>query len=85
MLRNLFVFVVLLMVSTAAFAQETFKVPVERDFKRVIIGTPSGGYLGVQPKKVTKENYASFGLSEVRGVAITKVVENLPLNKPVCR
>lgn len=38
----------------------------------------NGGYLGVQTSEVTKENYASFGLSEVRGVAIEKVVEGSP-------
>ncbi len=78
MLKNLFVFVILLTVSVAAFAQDTFKVPTERQFGRVIIGTSSGGYLGVQPQEVTKENYASFGLREVRGVAITKVIEKSP-------
>lgn len=78
MLRNLFVFLILLTVSTATFAQEVFKVPTDRQFGRVIIGTPPGGYLGIQPKEVTKENYTSFGLSEVRGVAISKVVEKSP-------
>lgn len=38
----------------------------------------SGGYLGVQSQDVTKENFSKFGLREVRGVAIEKVVENSP-------
>lgn len=38
----------------------------------------SGGYLGVQTQEVTRENFAKFGLSEVRGVAIEKVLENSP-------
>ncbi len=37
-----------------------------------------GGYLGVQTQEVTKENFAKFGLREVRGVAVEKVVENSP-------
>ncbi|MGI8882767.1 MAG: PDZ domain-containing protein [Pyrinomonadaceae bacterium] len=35
-------------------------------------------YLGVQTQEVTKENFARFGLREVRGVAVEKVIENSP-------
>lgn len=38
----------------------------------------SGGYLGVQTQEVNKENFAKFGLSGVRGVAVEKVSENSP-------
>lgn len=37
-----------------------------------------GGYLGVQTTEVTKENFSKFGLREVRGVAVEKVMENSP-------
>ncbi len=37
-----------------------------------------GGYLGVQTREVTSENYASYGLRGVRGVAVEKVMENSP-------
>ena len=37
-----------------------------------------GGYLGVQTQEVNKENFAKFGLREVRGVAVEKVSENSP-------
>lgn len=37
-----------------------------------------GGYLGVQTVDVSKDNYSKFGLREVRGVAVEKVVENSP-------
>ena len=37
-----------------------------------------GGYLGIQTTEVTKENVGKFGLREVRGVAIEKVVEGSP-------
>lgn len=37
-----------------------------------------GGYLGVQTQEVSKENFSKFGLREVRGVAVEKVMENSP-------
>src|SRR5437870_2947791 len=37
-----------------------------------------GAYLGIQAQEVSKENFAKFGLKEVRGVAIEKVLENSP-------
>lgn len=37
-----------------------------------------GGYLGVQTEEVTRENFSKFGLREVRGVAIAKVIEGSP-------
>jgi len=37
-----------------------------------------GGYLGVQSVEATKENFAKFGLREVRGVAVDKVMEGSP-------
>lgn len=43
--------------------------------------TTDGGYLGVQTQEVTKDNFSKFGLREVRGVAIEKVVENSPAAK----
>lgn len=38
----------------------------------------SGGYLGVQTEEVSKENFSKFGLRDVRGVAIGKVIEGSP-------
>lgn len=38
----------------------------------------SGGYLGVQTEEVSNENFSKFGLRDVRGVAIGKVVEGSP-------
>lgn len=37
-----------------------------------------GSYLGIEAQEVTKENFGKFGLSEVRGVAVEKVLENSP-------
>ena len=40
-----------------------------------------GGYLGVQTAEVTKDNFTKYGLKEVRGVAVEKVVEGSPAEK----
>ncbi len=53
---------------------------------RVITGSPGfgfdeSGYLGVQTIDVTKENAQKFGLSEVRGVAVERVIENTAASK----
>ncbi len=40
-----------------------------------------GSYLGVQTVDVTKENFSRFGLSEVRGVAVDKVLKDSPAEK----
>lgn len=37
-----------------------------------------GSYLGIETEEVTRENFARFGLREVRGVVVEKVVENSP-------
>ncbi len=37
-----------------------------------------GSYLGVQTQEVSKENFSKFGLRDVRGVAVEKVMENSP-------
>jgi serine protease Do len=35
-------------------------------------------YLGVQTQEITRENFSKYGLSEVRGVGVEKVLENSP-------
>lgn len=37
-----------------------------------------GGYLGVQTQEINKDNFSKFGLRDVRGVAVEKVLENSP-------
>jgi serine protease Do len=37
-----------------------------------------GGYLGVRTQEVNGENFATFGLKDVRGVAVERVMENSP-------
>ena len=83
MLRKLSVFFLLsFALVTAANAQNRSpepKGPVEGKAQRMIFEFPGeGGYLGVQTKDVSKENMAQFGLREVRGVAVEKVLESSP-------
>ena len=40
-----------------------------------------GSYLGVQTVEVTRENFSRFGLSEIRGVAVDKVLMDSPAEK----
>lgn len=39
------------------------------------------GYLGIEPREVTKDNFTSYGLTEVKGVAVERVYENSPAAK----
>lgn len=78
MIRKLSVFILLtISVFAVAFAQQTPEPDRknERVFNFVFGG---GSYLGVQTQEISKENFAKYGLSEVRGVAVEKVVENSP-------
>lgn len=40
-----------------------------------------GAYLGIQTVEVTKDNFSKYGLREVRGVAVEKVMEGSPAEK----
>lgn len=51
-------------------------MPESRVFSMVF--DSSGGYLGIQTTEVTKDNFTKFGLRDVRGVAVEKVVEGSP-------
>ena len=50
--------------------------PMSRAFAFSFDG--NGSYLGVQTSEVTKENFSKYGLREVRGVAVAKVVDGSP-------
>jgi serine protease Do len=81
MCRSIFVFILIASVSSAAYAQTT-PAPERSDESRIpqvfSQTITSGGYLGVQMKEVTKDNFAGFGLREVRGAAVEKILENSP-------
>lgn len=40
-----------------------------------------GSYLGVETKDISKENFSRYGLREVRGVAVEKVMANSPAER----
>lgn len=71
-------FLIVSSMSVAAVAQTPPAPPVAPRVEGFTFTTDSGGYLGVQTQEVTKDNFSKFGLREVRGVAIEKVVENSP-------
>jgi serine protease Do len=50
--------------------------PAVRSFAWTFDG--DGGYLGIQTADVNRENYGKYGLRDVRGVAVEKVLENSP-------
>ena len=84
MLRKLLALTVISVVGSAAVvnAQDAPAAPKDKVVKRVqstLLDAPfERSYLGVQTVEITKENYAKFGLAQVRGVGVEKVVENSP-------
>ena len=83
MIRKLLAFTVISVAgSVAVNAQDAPAAPKDRVEKRVqsfMLNAPfERSYLGVQTVEISKENFAKFGLSQVRGVGIEKVVENSP-------
>jgi serine protease Do len=73
---SLFAFVFVFVLGGVAIKAQTPAPKIERDVQ-IVVGD-GGGYLGVQTTEVSKENFSKFGLKEVRGVAVEKVVENSP-------
>ncbi|MER3430452.1 MAG: hypothetical protein C4324_05315 [Blastocatellia bacterium] len=65
--------------SFAAFAQDQ---PKSAEPKTQILTWSTleeeSGYLGVQAEEINRGNYTKYGLSEVRGVAVAKVLESSP-------
>ena len=81
MLRKLSVFILLATSSCVViYSQKTPESP-KQSKPMVWAFQFDGSYLGIEPQEVTKENFSKFGLSEVRGVAVEKVVENSPAAK----
>jgi serine protease Do len=82
MLRKLSAFILLsTSVGAVAYAQQTAESHPfpERAIQRFFYSaSENGSYLGVQTQEVTKENFSRFGLRQVRGVAVEKVLENSP-------
>lgn len=83
MLRKLSAFILLsVSASAAAFAQQTIE-PRGGQTAESITGFAlnnsfRSGYLGVQALDISRENFAKYGLRQVRGVAVEKVVKDSP-------
>jgi len=77
-------FVLSVMIVTSAFTLvfgQTPEAPRDPDkAPKTFAFTFDGGgsYLGVQTQEVNRDNYANYGLRDVRGVAVEKVMENSP-------
>lgn len=80
MFRNLLSSILIVTSACVIAISQTPEAPKEKELTRSFAFTfdGDGAYLGVQTQEVNKENFAKFGLSSVRGVAVEKVVENSP-------
>ena len=78
MLRRLSAFILLATSSCVVIYSQKTPEPSKQPKPMVWAFQFDGSYLGIEPQEVTKENFGKFGLSEVRGVAVEKVVENSP-------
>lgn len=80
MYRKIFALSLFFVIGTLSISAQITPQP-ERSYRAMLLPSFSGSYLGVQTVEVTKENYSRFGLAEVRGVAVDKVVKNSPAEK----
>src|SRR5437868_2280693 len=78
--KSLALFVLGVAAGTAAYAQKDITPPAKPDAPQSFAWTfdGDGGYLGVQTQEVTRENFSKFGLRDVRGVAVEKVMDKSP-------
>lgn len=89
MFRKLTIFILLTALgSFAAFAQQPERAEKAEKAEKALAKSyelffsgAGGSYLGVQTKNVSKENMANYGLSEVQGVAVEKVLDNTPASQ----
>jgi len=75
MFRKLFVFYAIAAFGSAIVFAQT---PSPRASVTTGFFVGDGGYLGVETVEITKENFSKFGLRDVRGVAIEKVIDGSP-------
>lgn len=78
MLRKLFVFILVFgSIGAAVYGQQP--PDAKKSVEKIIVNAPfDGSYLGVQMQEISKENYTKYGLREVSGVGVEKVIENSP-------
>lgn len=80
MYRKIFALSLFFVIGTISISAQITPQPEGR-YRAMLVPAFSGSFLGVQTVDVTNENYSRFGLSEVRGVAVDKVVKNSPAEK----
>ena len=80
MYRKIFALSLFFVIGTLSISAQIIPQP-ERSYRAMLMPSFSGSYLGVQTVDVTKENYSRFGLAEVRGVAVDKVLKDSPAEK----
>ena len=81
MLLRLFVTTLVLAVTAVSIAAQTPAAPPlpQTPPTAMMWSFQSGGsYLGVETKDIDKNNYSTYGLRDVRGVAVEKVSDNSP-------
>ena len=78
--KSLALFLLGVAAGTAAYAQRDITPPARPDAPQAFAWSfdGDGGYLGVQTAEVTRDNFSKFGLRDVRGVAVEKVMEKSP-------
>jgi serine protease Do len=78
--KSLGLFLLGVAAGTAAYGQRTLNLPQKDDTPKAFAWSfdGDGGYIGVQTQEVTRDNFAKFGLKDVRGVAVEKVMEKSP-------
>jgi membrane-associated protease RseP (regulator of RpoE activity) len=78
--KSLALFLLGVAAGTAAYAQKDITPPASPDMPQTFAWSFDGnsGYMGIQTIEVTRENFAKLGLSDVRGVAVVKVMEKSP-------
>lgn len=92
-IRNLLMlFAIVLVASLSVSAQRTppvpstppsptITVPVPPDAPLAFSFSSEGGYLGISPENIDKENMSQFGLSAPRGVGISSVSQGSPAER----
>ena len=79
MIRNLLVFLMMIAAAAAGAAAQVPEPNGRGAARAFAFAFPDdGGYLGVETQEITKENFSKFGLRDVRGVAVEKVIEGSP-------
>jgi len=79
MFRKISVFILIAAAVAVTASAQTPEAKADKAVRSFALTMGSdGGYLGVQTSEVSKENFSKFGLREVCGVAVDKVMENSP-------